>query len=47
MALAAVPNTEARPTFLRAFFTRLAVMAAASTPMKENRATPAAIPMPL
>ena len=30
----------------RGFSTRLAVMAAASTPMKENRATPAAMPMP-
>jgi len=34
-------------TLRRGFFTLLAVMAAASTPMKEKRATPAAIPMPL
>jgi hypothetical protein len=27
MALAAVPSSEARPTFFRGFFTRLAVMA--------------------
>jgi hypothetical protein len=33
-------------TLTRGFFTRLAVIAAASTPMKENRATPAAMPMP-
>ena len=47
MALTPVPITEARPTFLRGFFTRLAVMAATSTPMKENSATLAAIPMQL
>ena len=46
-ALAAVPSIEARPTLRRGFLTRLAVTAAASTPMKENSATPAAIPMPL
>jgi hypothetical protein len=39
--------TEARPTFLRGFLTRLAVIAATSTPMKENSATLAAIPMQL
>ena len=47
MALTPVPITEARPTFLRGFFTRLAVMAATSTPMKENSATAAAMPMQL
>ena len=47
MALAAVPSSEARPTFRRGSFTRLAVMAATSTPMKENSATPAAIPIAL
>src|SRR5271166_5046142 len=47
MALRPVPSTEARPTFLRGFLTRLAVMAAHSTPMKENSATVAAIPMQL
>ena len=47
MALTPVPITEARPTFLRGFFTRLAVIAATSTPMKENSATLAAIPMQL
>src|SRR6516162_8872187 len=46
-ALATVPSTDARPTFLRGLRTRLAVMAATSTPMKENRATPAAIPIAL
>src|SRR5271165_287992 len=46
-ALTPVPSTEARPTFLRGFLTRLAVIAATSTPMKENSATPAAIPMQL
>ena len=40
-----MPSSEARPTFRRGFSTRLAVIAATSTPMKENRATPAAIPM--
>ena len=40
-------STEARPTFDAGFFTRFAVIAAASTPMKEKSATPAAIPMPL
>ena len=34
-------------TLRRGSLTRLAVIAAASTPMKENSATPAAIPMPL
>jgi hypothetical protein len=47
IALTPVPITEARPTFLRGFFTRLAVIAATSTPMKENSATLAAIPMQL
>ena len=42
-----MPRSEARLTLPRGFFTRLAVMAAASTPMKEKRATPAAMPMPL
>ena len=46
-ALAAVPSSEARPTFCRGSFTRFAVIAAASTPMNENSATPAAIPIPL
>ena len=46
-ALAPVPSSEARPTFLRGSRTRLAVMAATSTPMNENRATPAAMPMAL
>ena len=47
IALAAVPSSEARPTFRRGSLTRLAVMAATSTPMKENSATPAAIPIAL
>jgi hypothetical protein len=47
IALAAVPISEARPTLRRGLLTRLAVTAAASTPMNENSATPAAIPMPL
>jgi hypothetical protein len=47
MALSAVPMSEARPTFSRGSFTRFAVTAAASTPMKENSATPAAMPIPL
>src|ERR1700683_2687466 len=45
MAAAPVPSSEARPTFRRGSFTRLAVMAAVSTPMNENSATPAAIPI--
>ena len=45
MALAPVPSSEARPTLTRGFLTRLAVIAATSTPMKENRATPAAMPI--
>ena len=40
-----MPSSEARPTFLFGSFTRLAVMAATSTPMKENSATPAAMPI--
>ena len=40
-----MPSTDARPTFLRGLSTRLAVMAATSMPMKENSATPAAIPI--
>jgi hypothetical protein len=40
-----VPSTEARPTLRRGFLTRLAVMAATSTPMNENSATLAAMPM--
>jgi hypothetical protein len=44
-ALAAVPIIDARPTLRRGSVTRLAVMAAASTPMNENNATPAAIPI--
>ena len=44
-ALAAVPSSEARPTFRRGSLTRLAVIAATSTPMKENSATPAAMPI--
>jgi len=47
IGLAAVPSSEARPTLTRGFFTRLAVIAATSTPMKENRATPAAMPIAL
>src|ERR1022692_4992296 len=47
MALAAVPRIEARPTLRRGSRTRLAVTAAASTPMNENKATPAAMPMAL
>ena len=47
MALTPVPITEARPTFRRGFLTRLAVIAATSTPMKENSATLAATPMQL
>ena len=42
-----MPISEARPTLTPGSFTRLAVTAAASTPMKENSATPAAMPMPL
>jgi len=39
---------DRRPKDIRTWsFTRLAVMAAASTPMNEKSATPAAIPMPL
>jgi hypothetical protein len=34
IALAAVPSSEARPTLTRGFLTRLAVIAATSTPMK-------------
>jgi hypothetical protein len=34
-----------RPTFLPGLRTRLAVMAATSTPMKEKSATPAAMPI--
>lgn len=34
-ALASVPSTDARPTFFPGSRTRLAVMAATSTPMKE------------
>ena len=45
MAAAPVPSSEARPTLRRGSFTRLAVMAAVSTPMNENSATPAAIPI--
>jgi len=45
IAQATVPYTDARPTFLRGFRTRLAVIAATSTPMNENRATPAAMPI--
>ena len=44
-AATAVPINDARPTFLSGCITRLAVIAAASTPMKENSATPAAIPI--
>ncbi len=40
-----MPSREARPTFRRGSFTRLAVIAATSTPMKENSATPAAMPI--
>ncbi len=40
-----MPSSDARPTFFAGSLTRLAVMAATSTPMKENSATPAAIPM--
>jgi hypothetical protein len=47
MALAAVSSSEARPTLTRGFLTRLAVIAATSTPIKENRATPAAMPTAL
>src|SRR5262252_9231861 len=46
-ALASVPSTDARPTFLRGSRTLLAVMAATSTPMNENSGTPAAIPIAL
>src|SRR6516225_10875815 len=46
-ALASVPSTDARPTFLPGSRTRLAVMAATSTPMNENSATPAAMPIAL
>ena len=42
-ALAAVPMTDARPTLRRGSFTRPAAIEAHSTPMKENRATPAAM----
>jgi len=45
MALAPVPSSEARPTFRRGSRTRFAVIAAVSTPMNENSATPAAIPI--
>src|SRR6516165_9062778 len=45
MALTAVPSTEARPTFRWGSLTRLAVMAATSTPMKANSDTLAAMPM--
>ena len=45
IAAAPVPSSEARPTLRRGSFTRLAVMAAVSTPMNENSATPAAIPI--
>jgi len=45
MAAAPVPSSEARPTLRRGSLTRLAVMAAVSTPMNENGATPAAIPI--
>jgi hypothetical protein len=45
MALAPVPSSEARPTLRRGSLTRLAMMAAVSTPMNENSATPAAIPI--
>src|ERR1041384_8294965 len=45
IALAPVPRIEARPTFRLGSRTRLAVIAATSTPMKENSATPAAMPM--
>ena len=46
-ALIPVPMTDARRTLRRGSRTRRAVMAAASTPMKLNNATPAAIPMAL
>ncbi len=46
-ALSAVPISDERPTLMPGLRTRLAVTAAASTPMKENSATPAAMPMPL
>ena len=42
-----MPISEARPTLTRGFLTRLAVIAATSTPMKENSATPAAMPIAL
>jgi hypothetical protein len=45
MAAAPGPSNEARPTFRRGSLTCLAVIAAVSTPMNENRATPAAIPI--
>src|ERR1700689_2189594 len=44
-AAAPVPSSEARPTLRGGSFTRLAMMAAVSTPMNENSATPAAIPI--
>ena len=44
-AAAPVPSSEARPTLRRGSLTRLAVMAAVSTPMNENSATPAAMPI--
>jgi hypothetical protein len=40
-----VPITEARPTLRPGSRTRRAVMAAVSTPMKENSAIPAAMPI--
>ncbi len=43
IAQAAVPYTDARPTFVRRFLTYLAVIAATSTPMNENRTTAAAM----
>ena len=42
-----MPSSDARPTFLRGSLTRLAVIGATSTPMKENNATPAAMPIAL
>ena len=42
-----MPSIEARSTLRRGSRTRLAVIAAASTPMNEKSATPAAMPMPL
>ncbi len=38
-----MPSTDARPTLRRGFRTRPAAIEAHSTPMNENRATPAAI----